>query len=139
MGLSSAPVGGEEQALPAALPQASEQVAVEHGGGASAAGASGVHILLFQMVQQQPAVGVVFRHVHTVLPEEVGDDLLTQQPQIAGDDEVVVLRGGGGSSEVRPQGVVGGGSHGGPHVVGIGDAPVHDASAGDVGDKGPSP
>ena len=51
-GAQQRPGGGEEQALPAALPQAPEQVAVEHGGGASAAGASGVHILLFQMVQQ---------------------------------------------------------------------------------------
>ena len=98
-----------------------------------------MHILLLQMVQQQPAVGVVFRHVHTVLPEEVGDDLLTQQPQIAGDDEVIILRAGGGSGKVRPQGVVGGGGHGAPHVVGIGDAPVHDAAAGDVGDIGAVP
>ena len=98
-GAQQRPGGGEEQALPAALPQASEQVAVEHGGGAAAAGASGVHILLFQVVEQQPAVGVVVRHVHTVLPEEVRDDLVTQLPQIAGDDQVVVLRGGAGVLE----------------------------------------
>ena len=78
------------------MSRATEQVTIEHGGGAAAAGASGVHILLLQMVQQQPAVGVVLCHVHAVLAEEVRNNFVAQGPQVSGEYQVVVRRGGAG-------------------------------------------
>ena len=55
-----------------------------------AAAAAHVHILPLQIVEQQPAVLVVLRHVHAVARKEVRDDLVPELAEIAGDDEIVV-------------------------------------------------
>ena len=41
--------------------------------------------------------------------------------------------------KVGPEGVIGGGGHGSPHVVGIGDTLIHNFPAGDVSDIRPRP
>ena len=101
--------GGEDDALPTPGPQAGEEVAVEHRGGAAAAGGSGVHILGLAVVEQQPAVLEVFAQVHAVPGEKVPDDGVAQLPQVAGDDEAVVLRRCPGVPEKGGEGIVGGG------------------------------
>ena len=67
------PGGGEENGLPLALPHLAQEIAVEHGGRAAAAGGSGVHILVLPVIQQQAAVLELGAHVHTVPLEEVPD------------------------------------------------------------------
>ena len=84
--------GGEDDALPTPGPQAGEQVAVEHRGGAAAAGGSGVHILGLAVVEQQSAVLEILTQVDAVPGEKVPDDGVAQLPQVAGDDEVEVFR-----------------------------------------------
>ena len=49
-----------------------------------------MHILPLQIVEQQPAVLVVLRHVHAVARKEVRDNLVPEPAEIAGDDEIVV-------------------------------------------------
>ena len=51
-----------------------------------------MHILCLAVVEQQSAVRVTPAERHTVAVKEVGDDVMPQKPQIAGDDEVIVLR-----------------------------------------------
>lgn len=68
-------------------------------------------VLLLPVEQQQAAV-VVVGQLYAVLGEEVGDDLVAQLPQIAGDDEVVVVGGESGILKVGFQGVIGGGGRG---------------------------
>ena len=51
----------------------------------------------------------------------------------------MIRRAGVRVGKVGPEGVIGGGGHSSPHVVGIGDALIHDFSAGDVGDIRPRP
>ena len=80
----------EDDPVPLALAHPAQKVAVEHGGGAAAAAAAHVHILPLQIVEQQPAVLVVLRHVHAVARKEVRDDLVPEPAEIAGDDEIVV-------------------------------------------------
>ena len=41
-----------------------------------------MHILPLQIVEQQPAVLVIFRHVHAVAREEVRDDLVPEPAEI---------------------------------------------------------
>lgn len=65
-------------------------------------------ILLLPVEQQQAAV-VVVGQLHAVLGEEIGDDLVAQLPQVAGDDEVVVVGGEAGVLKMGFQGVIGGG------------------------------
>ena len=103
------PGGGKQDSVPAALLQSGEEIAVEHGGGAAAAGASGVHILLFPVIEQHAAVKIVFCHVDAVLPEKVRDDLVAQFPQIPGENGVVIRRGGFRVGKEGVEGVVGGG------------------------------
>ena len=86
------PGGGEEDALPFSRPHPGEQIAVEHRGGAAAAGGAGVHVLGLAVVEQQAAVLEVLPQVHAVPGEEIPDDGVAQLPQVAGDDEVEVFR-----------------------------------------------
>lgn len=84
------PGGGEENGLPLALPHLAQEIAVEHGGRAAAAGGSGVHILVLPVIQQQAAVLELGAHVHTVPLEEVPDDGVAQLSQVTGEDQVEV-------------------------------------------------
>ena len=59
---------------------------------------------------------------------------MAQDSQVAGDDQVIVPGAGFRLPEQGGQGVAGGGGHGGPPVVHVGDALVHDPPAGNVGD-----
>lgn len=83
-------------------------MAGQHRGGAAAARASAVDVLLFGVVKNQTAVIVVVQ-CNAVLFEEVPDDLTAQLAQVAGDNEVVVAGGQAGVPEVGREGVVGGG------------------------------
>ena len=103
------PGGGKQDPAPAALLQAGEEIAVEHRGGAAAAGASGVHILLFPVIEQHAAVKIVFRHVDAVLPEKVRDDGMAQLPQVPCENGVIIRRGGFHVGEEGMKSVVGGG------------------------------
>ena len=103
------PGGSKEDAPPFSGPQAGEEVAVEHRGGAAAAGGSGVHVLGLAVVEQQSAVLEVLPQVDAVPGEEVPDDGVAQLPQVAGDDEAVVLRRCPGVPEKGGEGIVGGG------------------------------
>ena len=67
---------------------------------------------------------------------EVQDDLLAQLAQVAGDDEVIKVRGAAGVLKMGREGGIGGGGHGGAHVVGVLDALVDDLAGGDVGHMG---
>src|SRR5699024_11955964 len=102
----------------------------------AAAAGPGVHVLILNIVEQQAAVGVVPAHIHSVPGEEVRHDLVTQGPQVPGDHQVVVPGPGASGGKVGGQGVVGGGGHGRPHIIGVGDPLVHDFAAGDGGDGG---
>ena len=95
-----------------------------------------MHVLPLAVVEQKAAVLEVSAHVNAVPGEEVPDDGVAQLAQVPGDDQVEVPGAGAGVTEEGGEGVVGGGGHGGAHVVGIGDSLVHDAAAGDVGDIG---
>ena len=64
---------------------------------------------------------------------------MPQLPQVPGEDQVEVPGTGAGVPEEGGQGIVGGGGHGGAHVVGVGDALVHDAPAGHVRHIGAGP
>ena len=103
------PGGGEQDAAPAALLQAGEQIPAEYRRGAAAAGAAGVHILPLPVVEQQPAVLIVSGHVHAVPPEQVDHDLVAQFSQVPGENGVVIRRAGLGVGEEGPEGIVGGG------------------------------
>ena len=100
--------GGEDDALPTPGPQAGEQVAVEHRGGAAAAGGPSVHILGLAVVEQQTAVLKVFAQVDAVPGEKVPDDGVAQLPQVAGDHQVVVPGFRPGVPEEGGEGIVGG-------------------------------
>lgn len=98
--------GGKEQLFPAPLLHLPQQVPAQHRRGASAAAGPGVHVLLFDVVEQHPAVLVVLAHVHPVLGEQVHDNLVAQHPQIPGQHQVVVLWAGAGGGKVGGQGVI---------------------------------
>ena len=98
-----------------------------------------MHVLLLQVVQQQSAVLIVPGQVHPVPAEQVRDDGVAQGPQVPGDDQVIVPGAGFRLPEQGRQGVIGGGGHGSPHVVHVGDAHVHDLPAGHMGDIRPVP
>ena len=93
-----------------------------------------MHILGLAVVEQQSAVLEILPQVYAVPGEKVPDDGVAQFPQVAGDDQIVVFGCCLRVPEKGRQGVVGGGGHGGAHVVHVTDAPVHDLAAGDVGD-----
>ena len=95
-----------------------------------------MHILLLPVIEQQAAVGVAPAQVDSVLPKKIGNDVPAQLPQIPGEDQVIVLGGGVGLPKHRREGVIGRRRHSRPHVVGVLDAQVHNASAGDMGDIG---
>ena len=80
-------------------------------------------VLFLQLEQLQAAVGVVAQ-LHAVRFKEFGDDLVAQSAQIARHDEIVVIGGTACVLKVSFQCIVGGGSHGRPHVVGVLDALV---------------
>ena len=126
--------GSKDHALPFARAQALQEIAVEHRGGAAAAGAAGVHVLLCPVIQQDAAVGAVVPQRHAVPAEQLHQKIVAQIAQIAGDDEVVVPGRGAGVPEQGGQGVVGGGSHGRAHVGRVRNAQIHDAAPGGVGD-----
>ena len=135
-GREQRPGRGKEDPFPAAGPHAAQDIAAEHRRRAAAAGGPGVHILLLPVIEQQAAVGVASAQVDSVLPKKIGNDVPAQLPQIPGEDQVIVLGGGVGLPKHRREGVIGRRSHSRPHVVGVLDAQVHNASAGDMGDIG---
>ena len=85
------PGGGEDNFLPLPLPHPGEEIAVQYRGGAAAAGAAGVHVLLLPVVEEEAAVLEVFPHVNAVPGEEVPDDGVAQLPQVSGGHQVIVL------------------------------------------------
>ena len=129
--------GSEEHAVPPALLQHGNDVAAEHGGAAAGAGTAAVHILALQIVEQQAAVAVAAGEVQPLPPGQLQQDPAAELSQVAGDDAVEIGGRIGGVAEEGAQGVQRRGRHGGAHVVGVGDALVHDAPPGDMGDAGP--
>jgi len=103
------PGGGEYHPLPFAAPHPGEEIAVEDGGGAAAAGAPGVHILALPVVEEHPAVHIVAGEVQPVPAEEVQDHGVAQLAKVAGDYKVVVPRRGVGLVKKGGEGFVGGG------------------------------
>ena len=95
-----------------------------------------MHVLLFPVIEQQTAVGVVVQR-RTLPAEQLREDIAAHRAQIAGDDQVIVLGRGAGVPKHRPQGVEGGGCHGRAHVGHVCYAHVHDLPPGGVGDIGP--
>ena len=99
--------GAEKDIFPAALPHPVEQIAGEHRGGAAAARAAAVDVLIFQIEDHQTAVVVVGGQVHPVLPEQLQQQLTPQLAQVAGDDQVVVVRPPAGILKVGGEGGIG--------------------------------
>ena len=99
--------GAEKDIFPAALPHPVEQIAGEHRGGAAAARAAAVDVLIFQIEDHQTAVVVVGGQVHPVLPEQLQQQLTPQLAQVAGDDQVVVVRPPAGILKVCGEGGIG--------------------------------
>lgn len=88
------PRRGKKHPLPYPGAQLGEDIAVEYRGGAAAARGSGVHVLFFPVVEQQPAVKIVGGEIHAVLAEPVQHDAVAQLPQVSGEDTVKVFGGG---------------------------------------------
>ena len=93
-----------------------------------------MHVLLVPVVQKQAAVLKILPQLDAVPGEKVPDDGVTQLAQVAGDDQVIVVGLRVGVPEEGGEAIVGRRGHGRAHVVGIGNALVHDLAAGDVGD-----
>ena len=49
-----------------------------------------MHVLLIQVVQQHAAVLIVPGQVHALPAQQIRDDGMAQDPQVAGDDQVIV-------------------------------------------------
>lgn len=67
--------GTEQKPLPSFLTHAPQQIAVEDGGGAAAVTGTGMHILCLQVEKKHTAVLIIARHINTVLPEQIHENL----------------------------------------------------------------
>ena len=98
-----------------------EQIAVEDGGGAAAAGAAGVHL-----ASRGRTAGGRSRcscpQLYAVAADELRSAGVAQIAQVAGDDEIVVPRRCGGVAEQGGQSIVGGGAMAAPMLARIRDA-----------------
>mgnify|MGYP002983797421 CR=1 FL=1 len=74
--------GGKDDPLPAALAHLCEKIAIEHRGGAAAAGGAGVHVLVLPVIEQQAAVLELGAQIHAVPLEKVTDDVVAQLAQV---------------------------------------------------------
>ena len=86
--------------------------------------------------EKDTAVVIAASQVNAIPLEKVCDNFLSQAAQVAGDDEVIKVGGASGFLKMGVECGVGGGGHGGPHVVGVGNPLVHKFACGDMGNKG---
>ena len=93
-----------------------------------------MHVLTFPVIQKQAAVLIAVSQFHPLLGKEIQDDPVSQFSQIPGEDQIIVIRACAGVAEEGGEGIVGCGSHGSAHIVGVRDPFVHHFSAGDMGD-----
>ena len=101
--------GGEDDAVPFPLAHAPQQISVENGRAAAAAGGSAVHILLLEVIEKKPTVRIALAERHAVAREEVLDNVVPELAQIAGDDQVIILRLRLRIAKQRAERIVGGG------------------------------
>ena len=73
------------------------------------------------VIDEHAAVLQIFEF-NAVPVEEIQQNLLAQTAQIAGDDQIVVRGPAACVPKMGLNGVIGGGGHGGPHVVGALDS-----------------
>lgn len=97
-----------------------------------------VDVLGLGVVDEHAAVLQIFEF-NAVPVEEIQQDLLAQAAQIAGDNQIIVRGPAACVPKMGLNGVIGGGGHGGPHIVGVLDALVHNFACGHMGDIGPGP
>ena len=96
-----------------------------HRGAAPASGGPGIHLLALPVVQHQPAVGIARPQVAALLRRQPHQQVAAHLRQVPGDDLIIVSGAGAGIGKVLPQGIPGGGGHGSPHVIQVGDPQVH--------------
>lgn len=100
------PGGAEKDVVPLARLHAVEQVSGEYRGTASAARAAAVDVLVLEVEEHGPAVGVVVE-LDAVLAQQLDEQLAAQNAQIAGDDQVVAAGRAARVAEVGGDGGVG--------------------------------
>ena len=100
--------GRKESSLPFFLSEFREKVSVENGGAAAAAGGTGVHILLLQIVKQQTAVLIDVTHVDSVPGEQFFRNGVSQFAKISGEDQIIVPGRGSGVFEICRDGFMSG-------------------------------
>ena len=99
----------EDDAVPFSLAHPAQQISAQNACRAAAAAAAAVHVLRFDVVEQQPAVGVALTEREPIAREKVRDDLMAEPAEIARYDEIIVLRFCPRVAKERAQRVVGGG------------------------------
>ena len=115
----------EQEPVELALAELIQKISAQDDGAAPTAGPSGVDVLSLQIEDQHAAVGVPVLQVDSNLVELVQEDLLAHLAQVPGDNQVKILRRSSQIVKVGADGLKGAGSHGGSHVVGIGDTQIH--------------
>ena len=73
-------------------------------------------------------------YIQAVVAHQLFHQVAAHLAEVPGHNQVKVLRGGAGVVQVVDQGLGGGGSHGGAHIIGILDAQVGDAPEEDLPD-----
>ena len=99
----------EEDAVPFALAHPAQQIPAQNACRAAAAAAAAVHILRFDVIEQQAAVGVALTEREPIAREKVRDDLMPEPAEVARHDEVIVFGFCPCVAKERAQRVIGGG------------------------------
>ena len=85
-----------------------------------------MYVLPLQVIDQQAAVRVEPLELDAVILKQPRHDRVPDLAEVAGHDQVVVVRRAAGVGKVRLERLIGGGRHGGAHIVRVRDARVGD-------------
>ena len=107
-----------------------QKITAEYHRTAAAAGTACVDILFLQVKDHGAAIIVNAANAYTVSAEQIQQDLLAYQTQIAGDDEIIVGRGQVQIVKMGSDGFISGRRHGSAHIIGIGDTLIYYRSRG---------